>query len=106
MSGDKWAKILEENQSVGGAVGALVGAVAGFAGTAAAIGLAELGLPGAADSVAERLHLPLDQATGEGVRVVLEAATLAGAGVGARLGHAADPRVRRLLRALRSAALR
>jgi hypothetical protein len=60
----------------------------------------------ARDNVAERLHLSVDQATGESVRVVLEAATLAGAGVGARLGHAADPRVRRLLRALRSAVVR
>jgi len=98
MSGNKWGKIFTENQSIGGTIGGLVGAVAGFTGTAALLGMAQLGLPGIADSVAERLHLPLDQAQDEGVRGVLEAAALAGAGVGARLGHAADPHVRRLFR--------
>jgi hypothetical protein len=98
MSGDKWAKIFQDNQSVGGVLGAAVGAVAGFAGTAAVLGLVELGLPGIADNVADRLNLPVDQATGEGVRVVLETAALAGAGAGAKLGHAADPHVRRFLR--------
>lgn len=94
MSGNKWGKIFTENQSVGGTIGGLVGAVAGFTGTAALLGMAQLGLPGIADSVAEHL----DQAKDEGVRGVLEAAALAGAGVGARLGHAADPHVRRLFR--------